>query len=310
MLTQIDQLEETPNPDLHAISEEAASVLLQVLLERRVVAVRNESVEILSTKSLSHVCRFNTGSSLYIKGEFLPNKKQLRKRLIDLPRALLSITDANVEKGVVPDRQESFTLFAIDEDGFWGKIGEAKLALTPPGSLNKLARLSERISITLLYVISVRMKIALILTIEQLHVLMEKEELRLSDSETDALIYYKENSFSGFFLTRTGYVCFVVSKRRENMNKHCAEVFPTLDLGSLEMSLGDFIKLRSGSTLRFKKPEIFEGELCIGGTNWARVQIDIQSEEIKLKVLELGPNLHLPQVRNDKQIFQRDPDRL
>ena len=75
----------------------------------------------------------------------------------------------------------------------------------------------------------------------------------------------------------------------ENIELISNRIPVSIDLGAIELGLGDLLSLRPGMIIAFKKPEIFEGVLRIGSNAWADVQVQIGTEEVILTIKEIIP---------------------
>lgn len=65
-------------------------------------------------------------------------------------------------------------------------------------------------------------------------------------------------------------------------------ISPTLNLGRVAISLREFLLLRPSDVLVFNLPSDLEGVLEFGGEEWARVQVEFETEHLRLRVLEVG----------------------
>ena len=78
----------------------------------------------------------------------------------------------------------------------------------------------------------------------------------------------------------------------ENMNSGEdmeSQIYAELNLGQIELSMGDILKLRPGSTISFEKPKVISAALQFGDAAWALVDVRIGNDSIELSVREILP---------------------
>lgn len=77
-----------------------------------------------------------------------------------------------------------------------------------------------------------------------------------------------------------------------------ASLGAALSLGSVELSLKDFLSLRPGDTVEFERPAEMTGVLSFAGNPWATVSLDLEDDAIKVKILDIiGRNGRLISAR-------------
>lgn len=78
----------------------------------------------------------------------------------------------------------------------------------------------------------------------------------------------------------------VLMEKHMNTQSQNSTLCATLRLGSIALPVEEVLSLRPGSELSFDCPSPLLGVLEIGGSDWLRVQLEIEENSIRLKVLE------------------------
>ncbi|NMC64256.1 MAG: hypothetical protein GYA55_13920 [SAR324 cluster bacterium] len=289
MLVEIASPDVNEKDSVYSISEEVASVLLQSIMGAKVLAIHNGAPDVFSMRQSSFICGIEGNGSLYLKGASLPPTREMKRRMMDLPQMLIRLHEAKPRDLSSPVTQEDFLCFFQNvERKTWDRLGICTIAASPHCNLRRLARISGGVSGSMLQIMRIKAKILLPLNEEQKKSLSQGNEVQINSQHAGYALQHGNSKVIGFLLSRGESFCFIVCGEKCDMNENDLRLQASLNLGSLEMSLNDFMRLRKGAILKFKKPENFAAVLSLEANDWAKVDVQVEDEEIKLVVKEIA----------------------
>jgi len=291
MLVEIAGLDAQEKNNEYHISEEAASVILQSIMGAKVLAIHNGVPVSFSMRQSSFICGVEGNGSIYLSGASLPSAREMRRRLMDLPQILIRLHEAKARDLSLPVTQEDFLCFVQNVERIWDRVGICTIAVSPHWNLRRLARISGSVSETMLQVIRIPAKLLLPLHEAQKKSLSLGDEVRINSQHAVYALQHGNSQVPGLIISRGDYFCFIACGEKCDMEERSQHLLASLHLGSLEMSLNDFMRLRKGTVLKFKKPEMFSAVLSLEGNAWAKVDVKMEDEEVKLVVKEIAGHL-------------------